>query len=99
MSEKEKVAELREQYRVLMHAVQTGVGYTLGFDSREGTPKNLRVGVNSALINQCAIVKLLINRGIITELEYWEAVVEQTKLEVASYEEKLGAVMGNVTLK
>lgn len=99
MTEKEQVAELKEQYRVLMHAVQTGVAYTLEFNSQEGTAKHLRVGVNSALINQCAIVKLLINRGIITELEYWEAVVEQTKLEVTSYEEKLSVVMGSVKLK
>jgi hypothetical protein len=99
MTEKEQVAVLKEEYRALMHAVQSGVGFMLDFDSREGTAKHLRVGVNSALINQCAIIKLLINRGVITELEYWESVVEQTKLEILSYEEKLNTVMGSVRLK
>lgn len=74
-----------ENIRVL-HAMQTGVMYDLEHDPTGGTPKHLRVGVNNALNEASAIVKLLVDKGIITGDEFFETVNELLRQEVARYE-------------
>lgn len=86
MNELEK---LHARYRAAMHAVQSGVAMDLQHDPTSGTPKHLRVGVNSALVNQAALVRLLISKGIITEVEYLTALAEEAEAEQRRYEELL----------
>lgn len=76
--------------------MQTGIEY--GVD--ETLPKNvspdlfralkhLRVGINSCLINQAALSELLVAKGIITDEEYIDKILEKLEQEVRSYEQLL----------
>ncbi len=89
-----------KRYTAAMHAVQTGVTIRMNKgnlnESHETDPKHLRVGVNSALIDSAAVVKLLIEKGIITENEYFLALAEQAEFEAQSYEDELGLERGTL---
>lgn len=90
---------MSEIYGRLFHAMQTGVAYDLEKDSSSGSPKQLRVGVNSALVNDAAIAGLLIQKGIITMKECVCAVEMEMALEVGRYENMLEQQYGiKVTL-
>ena len=81
--------KLRQRYEAALHAVQTGVAAWMQVDPSEIEPKHLRVGVNSALLDSAALVKLFIAKGVFTEEEYAEALVEAVEGEVRRYQEKL----------
>jgi hypothetical protein len=79
------------------HAMQSGVAYDIeknGETSAATTHKHLRVGINVALCDHAALVRLLVAKGVITMDEYEEAATAQMEREVASYEEKLSASYG-----
>ena len=78
-----------ERYVAASHAMMSGVKAEHESGSTDGTPKHLRCGVNSALVNDAALVRLLVSKGIITEEEYVEAVADEMEREVARYEERL----------
>lgn len=86
--------ELREKYVALCHAMQSGVAFKMEHEPAETQPKHLRVGVNSAMVDTGTIVKLLLDKGLITEIEFYEALVHTMEREVESYtkyaQEKLG---------
>lgn len=89
----QKWTDLGLTYLEALHAVQTGVKYEIAisdFPSRDDTtphsPKHLRTGVNMAMVEISALVWLLIEKGIITESEYLEALRLATNQEVATYE-------------
>lgn len=84
----------QERYLKALHAVQSGVATELTLDASSGTPKHLRTGINSALVNDAAIAKLLIDKGIITEPEYVAEVARQMELEQARFEAKLSEHFG-----
>lgn len=91
--------EKRERYVALCHAMQTGVAYKLEKDPSDTTPKHLRVGINSALVQDSALALLLMKKGIITEDEYFDAVNEAMEREVKEYREELSRLYGaNITL-
>lgn len=62
--------------------------------TNECTPKHLRVGVNSALVNDAALARLLIRKGLITLEEYESAIAYQMELEVQAYETNLSQYFG-----
>lgn len=87
-------------YEEACYAMQAGVGLRekLG-RSNETTPKHLRVGVNSAMVEHSALARLLVAKGIITDPEYREALVEGMRDEVTLYEQGLTEQLGKkVTL-
>lgn len=91
--------ELAAEYEELVHAMQSGVAYSMEHDNSH-TPKHLRVGVNSAMVSNQALVKLLVDKGLITLVEYYEALRDAMKAEVELYEQELTAKWGTkVTLK
>jgi elongation factor P hydroxylase len=94
MAESSKLDKLKEDYMNAMHAMQTGVSYTLSIDPTEGDVKHIRVGINSALCSASALVYLLIEKGIITEEEYFTKLIELTKNDVKDYEKKLSEHYG-----
>ena len=53
------------------------------------TPKHLRVGINSALVESAALAGLLISRGVITEEEYFETIADAMEAEKRRYEQML----------
>lgn len=96
--------ERRAEYEALLHAVQTGVMYELEYDKREHPTdldenamrliKHLRVGNNARARDHASLVKLLLGKSLITEDEYYAALVEGVKEEVAMYEAMLSAKIG-----
>lgn len=87
-------------YLDALHAVQTGVAYTLERDNRLAEPKHVRTGIDSAMINDAALVRLLVKKGLITEEEYAEEVRLETCREVDRYEDRLEQIYGaKVTLR
>lgn len=101
------VSSASERYQAAAHAMQSGVRLKM---SREGapddgelcpghaSPKHLRVGVNSAMSDQGALVRLLLAKGIIDLEEYEEAVADAMEREVQTYRDELG-LGPNVTLR
>lgn len=92
--------EDRDRYFNAAHAMQTGVMYQMEVTD-ETSPKHLRVGVNSAMVNDLAMTNLLIEKGIITPDEYEAAIAHAMELEVAAYQERVNRQFGgnnNITL-
>lgn len=84
----------QERYAHAAHGMQSGVATDMETDpdarsQGASTAKHLRVGVNSALVNNQAIAELLIAKGIITLDEYTEAVTKAMEAEKARYERLL----------
>lgn len=88
----------KERYLQAAHAMQTGVALEHARGSDDATPKHLRVGINSALVNDAALVRLLIDKGVLTLAEYERAVADQMEREVADYEARLSATGTQVKL-
>ena len=81
-------------YQALVDMAKAGhthgeVGAVLD-SQNECSPKMLRTGVNSALIDSGAIQKVLIDKGLVTRDEILAALVELTEQDVESYRRKLG---------
>lgn len=84
------------RYNNAQHAMQSGVAF---LDKLEGTEKHLRVGINSALVDHGSLVGLLVEKGVITNEEYLEAVATGMEEEVARYEAAIARTIGaNITL-
>jgi hypothetical protein len=98
MSDEGTVEEYQRRYVAAMRAVQAGVAMKMNLDGLETNPKHLRVGVNAAMVDSGALGKLLIQKGIITELEYFRSLAETAENEKKMYEdwlrERLGSEVG-----
>jgi hypothetical protein len=91
----------QERYAAAAHAMQSGVAMEMELPgSHPATePKHLRVGINSALADSSALAELLINKGILNEAEYLEALATAMESEAKRYETILSDRLGtNVTL-
>jgi len=86
----ESQEEAWTRYQRASHGMQSGVAWEMGQGDRAAAtePKHLRVGINSALVNDAALVQLLIRKGIITMDEYASAVADEMEIEVKRYEER-----------
>jgi hypothetical protein len=91
----EKAVRDHKRYEAACHAMQSGVAMKMNYSPTETSPKHLRVGVNSAMVDTGALMSLLVKKGIITEEELCEALADKMEEEVKLYEE---ALPGNVTL-
>ena len=78
----------------LQHAIQSGVAQKMSLDSSETDPKHLRVGVNSAMCDHAALVKVLIDEGVLTFEGYQAARQEVYTKEVQMYERWLSNRIG-----
>jgi hypothetical protein len=86
--------EKQQRYAGLLHAMQSGVKMMQELDGSECTPKHLRVGVNSAMSDHGALTALLIRKGLFTEDEYADVLIEYMQREVASYERMISERLG-----
>lgn len=82
----EDIAEHMQRYRDAAHAMQSGVAMKMNYDAKETTPKHLRVGVNVAMSDHGALVKLLVDKGVITEAEYFPAIADAMECERDLYQ-------------
>ncbi len=88
-----------QRYLAAAHGMQSGVAYEIEKDPSSGTPKHLRVGVNSGMVNDHAIAKLLIAKRVISELEYYRTLAECMEEERDAYQSRLSQQFGaNITL-
>jgi len=92
------IEEHKIRYQAAAHAMQTGVATLMGLDPNETTPKHLRVGVNNALIGEGVLAKLLLDKGVITEEEYWKELADMTEKEVESYKTVLKDRWPNIAI-
>jgi hypothetical protein len=93
----------QERYIKAAHAVQSGVAMDMETDPGNSAgataPKHLRVGLNNVMCDHSSLAKLLVGKGIITEAEYFEAIVTGTEAEAKRYEKILSDRLGTkVTL-
>jgi hypothetical protein len=89
MTDREKVAIQR--YRDAYHAVQSGVAFEMAHgNNKAAEPKHLRVGINGAMCDHTALVRLLVSKGILTREEYTEAIADEMEREQRRYEETNG---------
>lgn len=77
--------------------MQSGVAMEMNFNPQPTQPKHLRVGVNSAMCDHAALVRLLIDKGVITNDEYMTAIAEEMEREAERYQERLQAHYGGDT--
>lgn len=94
-----KLDDLQRRYLAAAHAVQAGVAMELNDDppsnsASAASPKMLRTGVNLAMVQQGALVRLLIQKGLITEEEYFTELVAGVEDEKRQYEERLSQRFG-----
>lgn len=87
------VDDAKQRYEAALHAMQTGVAYYME-RSDECSPKHLRVGVNSALTSVGALAHLLLNKGVITELEYFTCLADLVEQDVEDYRRLLAEALG-----
>jgi len=86
--------EFMAEYVRLGHAIQTGVAHEHANGSTDGSPKHLRTGLANVMSDHGSICRLLIAKGVITEQEYFHAILDGLKQEVATYEQRLEARLG-----
>lgn len=92
--------EFRKEYEKTMHQLQTGVAMEMEHDTHSVEPKHLRVGINSALCETSALGDLMIAKGVITQEEYYDAMLKAVAGEVERYRALLEARLGRkVTLE
>ena len=82
-----------QRHRSASQRMQSGVAFEQGRDGPEST-KHLRVGINVALTGHGSLVRLLIEKGLITEGEYLKAIADGMEAEVRRYEAKLSRETG-----
>lgn len=83
-------AQDADRYEAAAHAMQSGVAAEHAAGSTDGSPKHLRVGVNSAHVGIAALARLLLEKGVITMDEYEAAQAEEMEAEQKRYEQRLG---------
>lgn len=99
--------ELLERYAAALHAVQSGIKWTMDLDALDRaagrkpayeedatSPKHLRVGIDSLKAEQGGLVRLLVDRGVFTMEEYVAAMVEAMETEQKLHEDILSKRLG-----
>jgi hypothetical protein len=86
------------KYHDLAHAMQSGVAMKMNYDHSDTQPKHLRVGINSAMCDHAALARLLMEKGLITEAEYMQAIEEEMAREVKRYEAWLSEHLGGAPI-
>jgi hypothetical protein len=74
--------------KLMMEMHNIGVGEK-GQGEGETSPKHLRVGVNSALVESGALVGMLIRKGILTGDEWEAALADMMEREVENYRKQM----------
>jgi hypothetical protein len=96
--------EQAARYLDLCHAHQSGVAADLSTDERNFDDnahldimrvlKHHRVGIDGALVEQGALVKLLFEKGVFKEEEYFAAIIIAREEEVKQYEGRISERLG-----
>lgn len=94
-----------ERYARCLHMVQTGIAQATVLNMKEGgrdqptEPKHLRVGIDARAADMKGLAELLIAKGVITKVEYHEAMADAMEAEAKMHADELSERMGvKVTL-
>lgn len=91
--------EQKLRYHSAMHSIQSGVAMEMNYNEKIIDPKHLRVGVISAMVEISAVAALLIQKKLISEEEYYDAIVTAVETEKEKFERELSERLGTkVTL-
>jgi hypothetical protein len=92
VTDEERKEKAVDRYHAACHAMQSGVAMRMEQELGGGAtaPKHLRVGINSAMVETSTIVQILIDRGLLTELEWYERLADAMEAEVQTYERLIG---------
>jgi hypothetical protein len=74
--------EKNEEYKRLAHAIQSAIAYQMNLNSTFTSPKHLRVGIDILKGEQASFARLLISKGIITEEEYFDSILDGLRAEL-----------------
>lgn len=97
--EKARYVDATDRYHTALHAMQSGISYLMNNNKAMTEPKHLRVGINSGMVSDAALVKLLVAKGVITHVEIMEALATEAEAEKKRYEQELTTNLGRpVTL-
>lgn len=94
MGDAERIATAKQRWEAAAHAMQSGVAVWMDLDRSETDPKHLRVGINVALRDHGSLAFLLVRKGIMTEVEYFEALADGMEQEAANYATRLSEMLG-----
>lgn len=87
-----KMTDLGLSYEAAAHGVQSAIAHAMNDPASHTTkPKQLRVGVDMSKADHAALVHLLIQKGIFTEIEYMETMRLGANTELAMHERALNA--------
>lgn len=84
MTDEEREAAAMERYEIAAHGMQSATAMQisrLGENGVAADAKHLRVGVNSAMVDSGSLAQLLIKKGVITSVEYLEALADGMERE------------------
>jgi hypothetical protein len=95
--------DFQRRYEIAAHAVQAGVAMEMHdapptISGSAVSPKMLRTGINLAMVEHGALVRVLIAKGLFTEEEYVEQLVLGVEGEKRLYEERLSARFGGAKI-
>lgn len=94
------IEEAEARYRAAMNALQAGISTKNELVPRDTEPRVLRTGINSAMMQASALAHLLMEKGVITKLEWFSALADMAEYEVKIYEDEISQILGTkVTLK
>lgn len=89
----------QSRYERAAHGVQTGVALEIESGGTAASPKHLRTGLDLRAADHEGLVRLLLDKGFITEAEYEEAIIQATERERDRYQAAIALRLGRpVTL-
>jgi hypothetical protein len=86
-----------QRYLDACHAMQTGVAVMMNYRPSETDPKHLRVGVNSAMVGNAALVRLLSAKGVFTLDEYYKELADEMEREAGRYSDEVNSSVAKNT--
>lgn len=85
-----KAQQDRDRYMNAAHAMQSAVNFFMEQGiATDTTPKHLRVGVNSMMVESSTLATILMEKGVFTLEEYYERLADMMEQEVKMYEASL----------
>ena len=81
----------RLRYFDAAHAVQSGLAFLENTSPQMFQPKHLRVGIDTAKVEQSGLATLLISKGVFTEAEYIATLADAMEDEKRRLEKEVGA--------
>lgn len=97
-----KKAEFTRRYHAAAHGCQSATAFlmqSLGASSAGADQKHLRVGLSMTLVDSAAMAQLLMRKGVITEIEYLEAIAVGAEQELERLTSEVHAKTGMTHLR